>query len=165
MDAFFEKRRIVVELQNGEKAELYMRPLLIRELPLTERVVELQEGGVDESEYWPLLIQLVENAVSDKLDILPASTLRDLVDVFLELNFGEEKKGKTKKKKALPCPSQLARVFDFLISQGHRYKDILDYTLPQVQLLQQAAVERLTGVKRVDPVEALTKAGVKVKTK
>ena len=62
-------------------------------------------------------------------------------------------------------PSKLAVAFDFLISQGHSYQDILEYTLPQVRLFQQVAVERLTGVKREDPVKALTKAGVILKHK
>ena len=94
------------------------------------------------------------------------SILEKLIDIFIKLNFGDIKeKDEQQKKREIVVPSKLAIAFDFLISQGHSYQDILEYTLPQVRLFQQVAVDRLTGVKREDPVEALAKAGVKLKHK
>lgn len=166
-DSFFNEQAVVIEIQNGEQLRFYMRPLKVREIGLTCRVAEMQQSGASEAEYLPYLIKLVEGTVDIDIDGFPLTILDKIIEVFLNFNFPEDKKPgatKTKKKgREVPAPSKLAIAFDFLINQGHNFSDILEYTLPQVQLFQQVAVERLTGVKRVDPVAALTGAGVVLK--
>lgn len=164
VDEFFYEQVILLELIDGQVLRVFMRPMKVKEISIASRIAAMQKEDISENEYLPFLIQLVERAVSIDIDSLPMATLEKLIDVFLDLNFGDEKtKEKDQKKREIIIPSKLAIAFDFLISQGHSYQDILEYTLPQVRLFQQVAVERLTGVKREDPVKALTEAGVVLK--
>jgi len=169
VDEFFREQAIVLELDDGQMLRAFMRPMKVKEIAIACRIQEMQESGVAESEYLPFFIQLVEGAINIDINSLPMAILDKLIDIFITLNFGEEKKTKEEKeisgKREIFMPSKLAVAFDFLIHQGHNYCDILEYTLPQIKLFQEVAVERLTGVKREDPVKVLAKAGVKIKHK
>lgn len=166
-DEFFNEQSIIVELDDGQTLRAFMRPLKVKEISLACRIAKLQEEQAEETEYLPHLISLVEGTININIDGLPMTVLNQLIEIFIDFNFGEEetKKEIANKSKAIPIPSRLAIAFDFLIHQGHIFSDILEYTLPQVRLFQQVAVDRLTGVKRIDPVTALTGAGVKLKHK
>ncbi|GJQ59786.1 MAG: hypothetical protein SCALA701_25870 [Candidatus Scalindua sp.] len=167
-DQFFSEKFIVLELPDGQVLRAFMRPLKVKEIGLACRVAKLQEGEAKEVEYLPHIIKLVENSIDIDIDELPIEVLNNLVEVFIELNFGDAEEQQIKaqkaKKRDVIVASKLAIAFDFLIHQGHKFSDILEYTLPQVRLFQQTAVERLTGTKRVDPVKALVGAGVKLKS-
>lgn len=166
VDEFFHEQAIILELENGKTLRAFMRPMKVKEISIACRIQEMQKDDIAESEYLPFFVQLVERAINIDIDSLPMSILEKLIDIFIKLNFGDIKeKDEQQKKREIVVPSKLAIAFDFLISQGHSYQDILEYTLPQVRLFQQVAVDRLTGVKREDPVEALAKAGVKLKHK
>ena len=167
-EEFFAEQAIVLEIENGETLRAFMRPLRVKEIPIACRIAKLQENQAGETEYLPHLIKLVEGTIDINIDGLPMTVLNQLIDIFIDFNFGSEKANagaysNTPVRKAVPVPSRLAIAFDFLIHQGHTFNDILEYTLPQVRLFQQVAVDRLTGTKRVDPITALTAAGVKLK--
>lgn len=166
-DEFFSEQAIVLELESGEALRAFMRPLKVKEIGLSCRITKLQEEHADEAEFMPHLIKLVEGTIDISIDALPMSTLKQIIDIFIDFNFGDgEKETKVKteaKKKIQTGQDVITRSFDFLIHQGHTFSDILEYTLPQVRMFQQAAIDRLTGVKKVDPIAALTAAGVKLK--
>ncbi len=167
-DQFFNERFIVLELPDGQILRAFMRPLKVKEIGLACRVARLQEGEAKEAEYLPHLIKLVEESIDIDINDLPMDALNHLIEVFIELNFGDAEEQQIRAQKAkqrdVIVASKLAIAFDFLIHQGHSFSDILEYTLPQVKLFQQVAVERLSGTKRVDPVKALVNAGVKLKS-
>lgn len=167
-DEFFSEQAIVLELESGEALRAFMRPLKVKEIGLSCRITKLQEEHADEAEFMPHLIKLVEGTIDISIDALPMSTLKQIIDIFIDFNFGDvgaDKKLNTKTKgRQDAARNNLAKSFDFLIHQGHSFSDILEYTLPQVKLFQDAAIDRLTGVKKsVDPIAALTAAGVKLK--
>lgn len=166
-DKFLTEQEIVIELENGDLFRFYMRPMKVKEIGLACRIAEFQKAGASEAEYLPLLLDLIEPAVNVKIDAFPLTTLNKLVEVYIDMNFpkpNKDKKGNLiKSKPKCHAPSPLAASFDFLIQQGHSMSDIMEYTIPQVQTLQQAAIDRLEGRKYVDPVTALSAAGVAIK--
>ncbi len=158
-DEFFIEKTIVLELDGGETLRLFMRPLKVKEIPLTCRVSKMQQERLSEAEQLPHLIQLVQETIDTNIEGLPFSVLDHLVGVLFDFNFSDES-NKKPKKRSVPAPSELAIAFDFLICQGHTFTDILEYTLPQVRLFQTVAAERIQGIKRVDPETGLLGTGV-----
>lgn len=172
MDTFFTEQIIHIDLEGADRVTFTMRPLKIRELPGYLRCLKKTRnypplegdkgGGI------PELIDIIAVTVDKSLYDLPAAALSHIIDVFLDLNFHEGKEEKIRDQKSEIRnleDGDFARMLDFLITRGHCYADILEYTLPQFRQFIEAAVERLTGVKKKkkEPLEALLGLGIPIR--
>ncbi|WKZ15431.1 MAG: hypothetical protein QY317_16165 [Candidatus Jettenia caeni] len=169
MDDFFQNCTICIDINYGDASQghlhkLTMRPLKVRELPLFLKYLDKTKKGHDAVLD---LIDIISLVVDKPLKDLPSLALSSIVTVFMELNFPEKDKqiGSRKNTDKVIEEGQFARMIDFLISQGHHYQDILDYTLPQFKQFTNTAIERLTGkrIEKKEPIDALTHLGIPIR--
>ena len=189
MNTFFTERIIHIDLEGAERVTLTMRPLKIRELPGYLRCLKRLETNNSHSRATslvalhgrcperiiPELIDIIAVTVDKSLYNLPSVALSHIIDVFMDLNFPESRdvpagrlyRQNQKSKIRNLEDGAFAMMLDFLISQGHRYADILEYTLPQFRQFIEASVERLTGIKKKkkEPLEALLGLGIPIRKK
>ncbi len=76
--------------------------------------------------------------------------MEELIDTFIEFNFGKSKTDKTppggaKKARQEVTMSDCAMVMEAMINQGHALSEIKKYTLPQFMAIQDAIANRLSG--------------------
>lgn len=162
----FEKRICIHDSKNNE-VKFYMRPLKVKELGDINRIIELQE-----QEQWadvlPIIMQLISEAIID-VEIEDDWIVEELIEAFMRLNF-EDNLPDIKKKHIDKTDNreELAKAIDFLLSQGHLYSDILEYTIPQLILFQNTAINRLFGKtkgKLKNPIDVLSKIGIPIQQK
>jgi hypothetical protein len=149
MKDFFKVEKIIVE-QGDTEYIFFMSPLKIKHLADIQRI-RVSSAHMDEAFNGnvPLggqvlyeLISVLEKVFTPSISDLPMEVLEDLFSYFIEMNFNEDiftSKGKGEE--------TFTTILDFLISQGHQMSDILEYTLPQLQLFVNAASDRITGGK------------------
>ncbi len=162
-DLFGEGKIIRIEAMYGDTVERYMRFLKVKELPEFYRINEIK----DERERTLALIAMIKEKVEGEIDSLPANDIRD---AFIDINFGSAPTSETVGAQGpVPLLHNLVNAFDFLISQGHSFSAIMEYTLPRYRLLIDAACERVFGKKekpkKMDPLEAFQKLGFRIRRK
>lgn len=166
MNEFFSTKKITVEIEGQSPVTLIMYPLRMRQLP---EFLDLLGAGMEPA-YTQEIINIIQDAVhmtDSEFESLPAAALETLVNIFIELSFPPEGRVKLKGRDAKSCISanEYPVMLDFLISQGHIYSEIMEYTVPQFRAFVDAAVERLTGTKteKKDPIAVLTSLGIPIK--
>lgn len=161
MENFYISKEIVIEIENPHsEIKLRMRPLKIHELPLYfSAIEESKKEGIIHLH----LIHLLKNAIDKNIDELPITILSDLLIELSNLSFSRNERNEVVKE----WDTEFADMLDFLISQGHSYSDILEYTCPQFRRLLDAATNRILGKKKKkikNPLKLLTSLGVPVRT-
>lgn len=163
-DLFSEGKvvRIETDGENGEAAERYMRFLKVKDLPEFFSIDEIE----DEVEKLAAFIRMIEQRTEGELDSLPSDTV---FDAFINLNFGKAEPGEKKTSAEINMVNNFANAFDFLISQGHSFSAIMEYTIPRYRHLMEAACTRLFGKKekpkKMDPLDAFRKLGIPIRKK
>lgn len=156
------KKKITI-IQNEEEFSFYMYPLKIKHLDNIDDLVEAVEEQ-DNDKTISIFLKLFSETIDIDLDMLNEKCLDDLIKIFIDFNFDKvniKNKNKNNKKRE----DELYRSIEFLISEGHRFADILEYSIFQFAKFVELAVDRKTGYKnnkKSNPIEALKKIGVKV---
>lgn len=167
MKKFFEEKLLVIGNDAGQRLEIFMRPIKIKEFKLINRISKLAEGNNSDEFIDPILLELVSASLSIDTSKIPGSAVQGLVSKYLEYNFPEteeEKNNSEKLKKAKKKTKRLAVYIDFLVNQGHSVPDILDLTIFQFNDLIKAASERINPEKEVmEPEDAFRKMGIPIK--
>lgn len=187
-DKFFEERVIPITFHDEatghtDKFTVFMRPVKVKELSILNRIAYLQEINPEDQQAASMLVTLVTDTLSMDSAEIPVEAISGLIDNFIEFNFpkppepkeyvpGENqrreelRKKKKAKEKAKGGDKALIECFDFLISQGHRYDEIMEYTVKQFTDFLSTAQERL-GIKKrpMDTAVAFTKLGIPIKPK
>jgi hypothetical protein len=167
MDKFFEEKLIVIGNDAGQRLEIFMRPIKIKEFKLINRISKLAQGNNSDEFIDPILLELVSSSLSIDTEKIPAAAVQGLVGKYLEYNFPEskeEKSNEAKIKKAKKKTKRLAFYIDFLVNQGHNVPDIMELTIIQFNDLIQAAAERISPEKEVmDPEDAFRKMGIPIR--
>ena len=163
MEDFFCEGKIVrIETDYGETVERYMRFLKVKEIPEFFRIDAIKDSLIRTDAF----INMLDQKVEGEIDSLPSDALRD---VFIDINFGKAEPGKKKTNDIINITNNLVSSFDFLISQGHSFSAIMEYTLPRYRYLQEAACTRMFGKKEkpkvMDPLAAFRKLGIPIKRK
>lgn len=156
MNQFFETKKIHVE-RNKEKKTFTMRPLKIGELKLYFDLVEKSKTQIV-----PELILLVSGTITPSILDLEIETFTQIHEALIELSFPDLKK----KRNDIGEDVTFSDMVDFLISQGHIYSQILEYTTLQFNQLIESAGNRLSGKKRkkkMNAMSALLKIGIPVR--
>ncbi len=167
MKKYFKEKLIWVLDDDGERLEFFMRPIKIKELQLIRRVVDLTEEGKSEEFTTPVLLGLLRKTLSISTANIPIETMEKLTNTLIEYNFPGINKDETAERKAKEEDKRdLVYYIDFLVTQGHRVSDIMDYTITQFNDLIRAACDRLSGHKKpMDPMAAFQKLGIPIKRK
>ncbi len=164
-DSFFEEKVIKVVI-DGETILFFMRPLKVKEIIETLRISAMEkrlEGDIESKAH---LAKLVSKTIDKSIDGLPVECVKEITDAFYDYNsLMDPKPGGQVKDKFRIIKSALALNFDFLISQGHTMSDIMEYTIPQMELFRNAAMERMTGKVQGDLVEIGKDMGIPFKGK
>lgn len=178
---FFAVKKARVRFSDGD-VELTQRPMKVKELPEYLSISARKERGETEDRLFPDIIALINKTVVCEIpDIVLAlyensisGALETVVDNFFELNFGEVLSGlsglnRSKGKRGRDVMGDIVTVFDFLISQGHTFSEIQEYTLPQFAAFQAAACARLSinmpklkTPKQITPEQFFEKVGIPV---
>ncbi|MEE9356235.1 MAG: hypothetical protein V3U75_11650 [Methylococcaceae bacterium] len=166
---FFEELPIPINIEGGKSFLVFMRLLKVKEIPILNRIVYMQERDPNSEQAAVMLISLAASTLNVSSDEVPIEASSGLVKNMINFNFPEKekapddnpdkpKKDKSKKKDGL------INCIDFLISNGHNYGDIMEYPVRVFDHFIVTVAERL-GVKQkpVDPAEAFRKLGLKVK--
>lgn len=167
MKKFFEEKLIVIGNDAGQKLEIFMRPIKIKEFKLINRIGKLAEGNNSAEFIDPILLELVSNSLSIDTSKIPVAAVQGLISKYLEFNFPEAEEDKTtdeKLKKVKKKIKRMAFYIDFLVTQGHNVPDIMELTVVQFNDLIKAAAERINPEKEVmDPAEAFRKMGIPIR--
>lgn len=157
-DFFNEGKTVRVDTGDGEGVDIYMRFLKVKEFPLFFRIAEIE----DELTKLDLYVELIESVTDYPIDSLPAEAL---FKAFEEMNFpvadGMEGRGRGEVNEV----NNFDITFDFLISQGHRFDDIMEYPIPRYRSLCDAARDRVFGKKqkkKSDPFDYFSRMGIPV---
>jgi hypothetical protein len=172
MKTYFQEKQISITDADGEKLELFMRPLKIKELQIIQRVSKLAESEDSDEFTTPLLLSLVIDCLSINGHLVPVDATEDLINTFIEYNFPDTKKKfeesdrSATKKKTEKVTEPLSFFIDFLVNQGHTVSDIMEMTMPQFNELIMKAGERLSpSTKKMDPLVAFRKMGIPIRNR
>lgn len=158
MEDLFDDGKIVkIETEYGIGVKLYMRYLKVKELPEFFRIAVIS----DVSKRIAYYINMIESKVDEPIDYLSSDAL---FTVFENMNFSQpEDQGYGGEQGEIDNVKNFDITFDFLISQGHRFSDILEYTVPRYRYLLEAASNRVFGKKKKpDPLAFFSKMGIPV---
>ncbi len=94
-------------------------------------------------------------------------TTEKLIQTLIEYNFpGINEEETTKKKVKEEDLRDLVFYIDFLVTQGHKVSDIMDYTINQFNDFVETACDRIGGHKKpMDPMTAFRKLGLPIRKK
>jgi len=146
MKDFFKIHKITFE-SAGIDYVFVMSPLKVRHLENIQRIAAASEeaagmlynGDATDLHVLHDLIVILEELITPSIGGLSVEVLNDIVEYFVDVNFNDS--NFTKKKAEVT----FAQSLDFLISQGHGFADIMEYTLPQFHAFLDAASKRLSG--------------------
>lgn len=159
-DTFFDEKPILISIPGFDTFTIFMRPLKVREIPLLNRITYLQEKDPSDQQAALMLVLLAVSTTNVSKNDLPGGAAGGLVRYFIEYNFPKDEniEPPSSKKKG-----GMAECFDFLISNGHIYSDIMDYPVKHFNKLVDVASIRL-GLKKepMDAVKAFGKLGIPV---
>jgi len=162
---FFEELPIPISTEDGESIIVFMRPLKVKEIPILNRIIYLQERDTNSEQAIKMLVLLAANTLSVSNNEIPTEIHNELVQHMIEFNFPKkddnpEKKPNNKQEEK----DGLINCFDFLIANGHSYSDIMNYPVKIFNNFIIVTMERL-GIKQkpIDPATAFRKLGLPVK--
>ncbi len=162
MEDLFSEGKVVRIETGGETVERYMRFLKVKDLPEFFSIDEID----DDVEKLAAFIELIERKTEGEIDSLASDAV---FNAFINLNFGKAEPGEKKISGETDMTNNLASAFDFLISQGHSFSAITEYTVPRYRYLMEAACTRLFDKpekpKKMDPLDAFRKLGFPIKHK
>ncbi len=159
-DLFGEGKVIRIETKYGDTVERYIRFLKVKDLPEFFRIDAME----NEVERMAALIAMIKQRVRGEIRSLPGDDLRD---AFMDMNFGSAPTSLIPKESVGgDTLHNLISSFDFLISQGHSFSAIMEYTVPRYRHLMEAACNRVFGKKekpkKTDWLDTFTKMGIPV---
>ncbi len=163
---FFDEYPILINMDDVEGVEsftVFMRPLKIKEIQILNRVTYLQEKDENSEQAKDILISLVVNTLNVSGSEIPVEATSGLISQMISFNFPKDKddedenKSNSKKDSLIDC-------FDFLIKNGHNYRDIMEYPIPLFNNFIITIAERL-GIKQkpIDARVAFGKLGIPIK--
>lgn len=156
-----------------EKKSIVMRPLKIKELPDLWRLLDIQEEIREAKEknndqehnclqiyYVNELLKTMQKTIDFDVNQIPQDAFKHFAEEFYDLNLNSNNKSPRKPKEDFygkPIQEEanwlkhediLVRHIDFLISEGHTWCDIQEYTLSQFSMLLDKAIDRRNGYKK-----------------
>jgi hypothetical protein len=161
---FFEELPIKINMPDGEEPFIvFMRPLKVKEIIILNRVTYLQERDPDSVQAAMILVNLVVRTLNVSNAEMPVESTSGLIKHMIEFNFPKNSTEEEESKKPDP-KNGLIDCFDFLINNGHRYGEIMEYPVPLFNDFIIVIAERLGVVKKpMDAADAFRKLGIKVK--
>lgn len=164
---FFDELPIRINMDEVEGAEsftVFMRPLRVEELQILNRVAYLQEKNEEDSQASLLLISLMVDTLDVSGEEIPVEATSGLITNMIEFNFPADMTKKDKPVEKKPKKDGLTDCFDFLITHGHTYSEIMIYPIPVFNDFIVAISERL-GIKKKpeDAAAAFRKLGLPIK--
>jgi len=167
---FFEELPIPINIEGGKSFVLFMRLLKVKEIVILNRIVYMQERDPNSEQAAVMLILLAGSTTNMPIDEIPVEASSGLVKHMISFNFPEKKKDPNdkpddKSKKSKPDKKDgLLNCIDFLIANGHKYSDIMEYPVKIFDNFIITVAERLgMKPKTTDPAEAFRKLGLPVK--
>jgi hypothetical protein len=157
----FDKIKTITLKNNDREIIITMSPIKIKHLDDLERLKNYHD---DEERVQQICLKLIEETIDVDLSMIPTSAFQELIDILTDFNFKNIKDGKAKKRNKNHNETIL-QCIDFLISEGHRYDDILNYSIFEFTKFVDLASDRNGGYKKKtkdDPVAMLQKIGVKI---
>lgn len=160
----FDKKKIIKLAIKDKATYITMLPIKIKHLDLVNMLSQLDEDDVeDNEEILQICLKLIEETTDADLSKIPQTALNEFMQIFIDFNFQPNKFKKHKNNKN-DQNEKILQCIDFLISEGHCYSDILDYSIFEFSKFVDLAVDRKGGYKKKDinPMKMLTDIGVKV---
>jgi hypothetical protein len=161
MDEYNESRP---EADQIESYTIFMRPLIVEELQILNRVTHLQEKNQESEQAALMLVSLMVDTLDVTAEEVPVEATSGLVAKMIEYNFPPDMTGPDKEvKKKSTGKDGLIDCFDFLIANGHSYSEILGYPVPVFNNFIVVIAERL-GIKKKpeDAAAAFRKLGLPI---
>lgn len=159
----FDKiKNIKLKWEDGDVV-FTMSPIKIKHLDSLESIKYANDEG-DDYRIQQICLELIEDTINIGLDEIPQLALQELIDIFIEFNFDGVTNGKVQRK-SKEQNENILKCIDFLISEGHQYHDILNYSIFEFSKFVELATDRKDGYKKKeknDPMKMLKKIGVKV---
>jgi hypothetical protein len=167
---FFEELPIPINIEGGESFIVFMRLLKVKEIPILNRIVYMQERDPESQQAAVMLISLAASTLNVPSDEMPVEASSGLVKNMINFNFPKKEETPDdnpddKPKKDKPKTKDgLINCMDFLIANGHTYHDIMEYPVKVFDNFIVTVAERI-GLKQkmVDPAAAFRKLGLPVK--
>jgi hypothetical protein len=159
MEYFFnEGKTVTIETEDGTAVELYMRFLKVKELPEYFQISEIEDEANMLARYFVLIQSKVEDEIDDNFSV------HAVFNAFEKLNFSvPEDQAVSGGKVDINEARNFDIGFDFLISQGHSFSAIMEYTVPRYQYFIQAASNRMFGKpKKPDQMAFFSSMGIPV---
>jgi hypothetical protein len=168
---FFKEMPLSISIEmedTGEKSSfvVFMQPLKVKDIAILNRIAYLQEKDEQDKQASMMLVSLMTSTLSLDSDQIPIEATEQLIKYFIEYNFTNN----NKKDDDIPGPKHeninegLLQCIDFLISNGHRYADIMEYPITLLNDFVDTAAERL-GLKKktIDPAQAFRQLGLTIR--
>ncbi len=172
-DNFFQELPVTINVEGMKPYTLFMRPLKVKEVQILNRVTYLQEKDPDSEQAGVILLRLMIGTLSVGPDELPAEATSGLITQMIKYNFPDndntdspDNSNQDKKKINTKGGTGLIKCFDFLISNGHSYNNIMNYPIPIFNDFVDTVATRL-GLKKepLDPAAAFQKLGLPINSK
>lgn len=154
------------EDEHVDSFTVFMRPLMVGEIQILNRITYLQEKNPDCDQASFLLVNLMVDTLDVTGEEVPVEATSGLVDKMIEYNFPEDMTAPDKEveKKPKPTSDGLVSCFDFLITHGHDYSEILKYPIPLFNNFITTIAKRLgISKKPEDAAAAFRKLGIPVR--
>jgi hypothetical protein len=168
---FFEELPISINIEGEDKSfVVFMRLLKIKEIPILNRIVYMQERDPNSEQAAVMLVSLARSTLNVSSEEMPVETSSGLVKHMISFNFPEKEKTPDDKPDDKPKKSKpkkkdgLVNCIDFLIANGHTYSDIMEYPVKIFDNFITTVAERLGMKPKVtDPAAAFRKLGLPVR--
>ncbi len=160
-DNFFDEYPIKVNIENQEPFVVFMRPLKVKEITILNRIAYLQAKDEADEQAAMMLVNLMVDTLNVTSEELPVGATPGLISYFIEYNFPKDKPPDPKTEKKKSGEDDISECFDFLLTQGHKYSDIMEYHIPQFNKFVNVASARM-GTKRkpLSPEDAFKELGI-----
>jgi hypothetical protein len=145
---------------------VFMRPLKVKDIEGLNHITHLQEINPADEQAAMMLVNIMTSTLSMPNDELPIGATDRLITHFIEYNFPKDPDEKKTPDPKKDINDSLVNCFDFLISTGHKYNEIMEYPIPLFNSFVDVAAERL-GLKKqtIDPAAAFRKLGLPIKSR
>lgn len=167
---FFEELPIPINIEGeGKSFVVFMRLLKVKEIPILNRIVYMQERDPNSEQAAVMLISLAASTLNVPSDEIPVEASSGLVKNMISFNFPKKEEALNDKSEEKPTKKPrkkdgLVNCIDFLIANGHTYSDIMEYPVKIFDTFIMTVADRLRiKPKTTDPAEAFRKLGLPVK--
>jgi hypothetical protein len=111
-----------------------------------------------------ILVNLAVRTLNVSNAEMPVESTSGLIKHMIEFNFPKGSTSTDEEGKEPDPKNGLIDCFDFLITHGHRYSEIMEYPVPLFNDFIIVIAERLGVVKKpMDAADAFRKLGIKIK--